>query len=605
MSIIDLTIIAVYLLGMILVGLYFQKKASSSIDSYFLGGRRMPWWVLGASGMASNFDITGTMINTALIFALGVGGFFIELRGGICLIMAFLLAYMGKWNRRAQVMTIAEWMHFRFGDRKDGDIARIIGAVSQIIMTIAMVTYFSVGAGKFVAEFFGIPGLWGLEPRFVAAVILITLSLIYTVASGLYGVVWTDVFKSLFVFFTLITISYLAFTKYILPDIFNVSYPLREGGFELIQTTKEAWSNIQPSWKLSYPETSDYSIFNLFGVAIFFYLIKVLLEGSGGTGGYMMQRYFAAKDDRDAGLLSAFWIFLLSFRWLFIAAIAIMGISYFNNPENSIIAAEVDPEAVLPIVIKKLIPVGIKGFLMAGLLAAAMSTFDSTINAGAAYWVKDIYQAYINPKASEKTLLWHGRLACVAIVLIGLLFSITIRNINEIWGWITMSIGSGLFIPMLARWYWARMNGYGFSAGVLGGMIAAILQKIFFPDIPEYTAFFAMNSITLIILVTVTYLTPATEDKVLENFFNVTKPFGLWKKYRKKLSIEKLSALKKEHRQDFLALILAIPWQLSLFLMWMALIMRTWGQFALTFSITVVFSVALYFAWYKKLKKSD
>ncbi len=602
MSIIDLTIIATYLVGMILVGLYFQKKASSNIDSFFLGGRTIPWWVLGASGMASNFDITGTMISTALIFALGVSGFFIEIRGGIVLMMAFLLAFMGKWNRRAQVMTIAEWMHFRFGDRKDGDMARIIGAVSQIIMTIALVTYFSVGAGKFIAEFFGIPGFLGLEPRFVAASILIILSLIYTVASGLYGVVWTDVFQGLFVFFTIITISYLAFTQFILPDTFNVSYPLREGGFELVQTTKDAWTNMKPSWKLAFPETSDYSIYNYFGVAIFFYLIKILLEGSAGMGGYMIQRYFAAKDDRDAGLLSAFWIFLLSFRWLFIAAIAIMGISYFNNPENSIAAANVDPEAVLPIVIKKLIPVGIKGFLMAGLLAAAMSTFDSTVNAGAAYWVKDIYQAYINPKASEKTLLWHGRLACVGIVFIGLLFSITIRNINEIWGWITMSIGAGLFIPLLTRWYWARMNGYGFSAGVLGGMITAILQKILFPDIPEYVAFFAVNSITAIILVVVTLLTPATDEKVLENFFNITKPFGFWKKYRKKLSDKKQSALKKEHRQDILTLILAVPWQMSLFMMWMALIMRTWGQFALTLSLTLVFGIALYFVWYRNLK---
>ncbi len=166
-----------------------------------------------------------------------------------------------------------------------------------------------------------------------------------------------------------------------------------------------------------------------------------------------------------------------------------------------------------------------------------------------------------------------------------------------------MSISAGLFIPFLTRWYWARMNGYGFSAGVLGGMIMAILQKIIFPDIPEYVAFFALNSLTAIILVVVTLLTPATDEKVLENFFNVTKPFGLWKKFRNKLSMEKQAALSKEHRQDILTLIFAIPWQLSLFLMWMALIMRTWGQFALSLSLTIVFGIVLYFVWYKNLKK--
>ena len=110
----DLIIITVYLLAIVVVGLLLQKRASKDIDSYFLGDRKLPWWVLGASGMASNTDIAGTMINTAFIYALGTKGFFIEIRGGVTLIMAFLMVFMGKWNRRSKVMTQAEWMHFRF-----------------------------------------------------------------------------------------------------------------------------------------------------------------------------------------------------------------------------------------------------------------------------------------------------------------------------------------------------------------------------------------------------------------------------------------------------------------------------------------------------------
>jgi hypothetical protein len=91
----------------------------------------------------------------------------------------------------------------------------------------------------------------------------------------------------------------------------------------------------------------------------------------------------------------------------------------------------------------------------------------------------------------------------------------------------------------------------------------------------------------------------------LENFFNVTKPFGFWKKFRIRLSEKKQSALRKEHRQDILTLVLAIPWQISLFLMWMALMTRTWVQFAITFGLTLVLSVALYHIWYKKLERSE
>ena len=114
MHFIDYSIVVLYLLAMVFFGLRMRKKASEGIESYFLGNRSMPWWMLGASGMASNLDVTGTMINTALVFALGVSGFFIEIRGGVVLVMAILMIFMGKWNRRSQVMTFAEWMHFRF-----------------------------------------------------------------------------------------------------------------------------------------------------------------------------------------------------------------------------------------------------------------------------------------------------------------------------------------------------------------------------------------------------------------------------------------------------------------------------------------------------------
>jgi Na+/proline symporter len=116
----DYVIVFVYLGAMIYVGLMMQRKAEQGIDSYFLGNRNLPWWALGASGMSSNLDISGTMIIVALVYAIGARGFYIEIRGGVTLIMAFLMIYMGKWNRRAGVMTMAEWMSVRFGDDKEG-----------------------------------------------------------------------------------------------------------------------------------------------------------------------------------------------------------------------------------------------------------------------------------------------------------------------------------------------------------------------------------------------------------------------------------------------------------------------------------------------------
>jgi len=589
---IDLTIIITYLIAIVAVGLYMQKKASRGIDSYFLGNRNLPWWVLGASGMASNTDIAGTMINTAFIYALGTKGFFIEIRGGVTLIMAFLMVFMGKWNRRSQVMTQAEWMHFRFGKGKEGDVARIISAFASIIMTVAMVTYFVIGAGKFVGDFLGI------EP-IIASILMIVLAMTYTIASGLYGVVWTDVFQGIFIFGVIIYVSIIAMTKVNLPEEFFVSVPMLDGSFSSIKTTLAEWSRITPPTEMNMPEGSTFEIYNLFGIAIMFYLFKVTLEGASGAGGYMLQRYFAAKSDREAGLLSLFWTSLLAFRWPLIASFAMLGI-YHGIESGTIIA---DPELVLPTVIKNYIPVGMKGFLIAGLIAAAMSTFDSTVNAGAAYWVKDLYQAYLKPKASEKELMIQSRLASLVIVLLALLFSLTITNINEIWGWITMGIGAGMFIPQVIRWYWWRFNGYGFAIGTAVGMIAAVMTKAFGGPIAEYNSFLIASGSSLIGCIVGTYLTAPTEKPVLSNFYKVTRPFGFWNPVRNELPKDALQKVNEENRRDIIATFFAVPWQVVLFLTGMMIVMKQWTNALNLFGLLILLSAGLYWFWFRHLSK--
>ena len=593
MNTLDIIIVIIYLCAIVAVGLLVQKKASRNIDSFFLGNRKLPWWVLGASGMASNTDIAGTMINTAFIYALGTKGFFIEIRGGVTLIMAFLMIYMGKWNRRSQVMTQAEWMHFRFGTKREGNIARIIAAVSSIIMTIAMVTYFIIGAGKFVGEFLG------MEPIF-ASLIMVTLAMIYTIASGLYGVVWTDVFQGFFIFFLIIYISSLAMIKVDLPDQFFVSVPMVDGSFSKISTTLAEWSRITPPVRMDMPSGSSFEIYNLFGIAIMFYLFKVTLEGASGAGGYMLQRYFAARSDREAGILSLFWTFLLAFRWPLIASFAMLGVYHGLLLDNNIIA---DPELVLPIVIKNYIPTGIKGLLIAGLMAAAMSTFDSTVNAGAAYWVKDLYQAYIRPVASEKELILQGRLACIVIVSIALLFSLTITNINEIWGWITMGIGAGMFIPQLIRWYWWRYNGYGYALGTVLGMIGAVLTKAFAGQIPEYTSFMIASGSSFFGCILGTYFTAPTDEKVLFNFYKITRPFGFWNKIRNRLPKETLTNINNENRADIIATFFAVPWQIVLFLIGMMIVLKQWYSLMILLPLFLILSSGLYWFWFRNLDK--
>lgn len=601
MTVFDYSIIIVYLIGMLVVGLYFQRKASKGIESFFLADRKLSWWTLGASGMASNIDISGTMINVALIYSLGAMGFFVELRGGIVLILAFLMIFMGKWNRRAKVITLAEWMEFRFGNTFDGRLARAITAIAILLSSVAIVTYFAIGSGKFVAEFLELPAWLGISPAFWAALIMIGVTMIYTVTSGILGVVWTDVFQGGIILLMIIVICVMAFIKYSLPESFILSVPLRDGSFHEYSMTKDAWTNIIPVWQKNFPADSTFSIYNLFGVAILFYFIKTVIEGSGGTGGYMIQRFFAAKNDREVGKLSLFWIFTMSFRWPFVAAVAMMGIAY-GVTTGKIIN---DPEAVLPTVIIEMLPWGIKGLAVAGLIAAGMSTFSSIVNSAASYWTEDIYRGFINPKADQKKLVAQSRISSVLIVVIGLLLVLRISSINEIWSWLTMGLGSGLIVPLIVRWYWWRLNGYGFAAGVAFGMLAAFAQMIFFPTVPEYIAFLLVTGSSIFGLVAVTLMTKATDENTLLNFYKRTLPFGFWKPLYKHFSNFELNQIKLEHKRDGIATLFAVPWQLTLFLFPMMIMIRRW-EFALIFLLMfIVCSVGLYNFWYKHLSTNE
>ena len=586
---IDYIIVIIYLLGIVGLGFFLQKKASAGIESYFLGDRNLPWWALGASGMASNTDIAGTMVIVALIYALGTKGFFIEIRGGIVLVMAFFMIFMGKWNRRAKVMTLAEWMHLRFGRGREGNIARLISAIANLVFAVWVMSYFAVGGGKFFGEFLGI------NPQ-IASIFTIVLAMLYATASGFYGVIWTDVFQGGLIFIAIVYICVLALQTATLPEEFIISVPLADGKFQQISTTLADWSRILPPMELNLP--GQYASFNLFGMAIFFYFLKTSLEGFSGGGGYMSQRYFAAKSDREAGLLSLFWILLLSFRWPLVTAFAVLGIHYGITNE-----AIADPELVLPKVIEAFVPVGIQGLLVACFIAAAMSTFDSIINSSAAYWVKDIYQAYLNPQASREQLMLHSRGASIVIVLLGLVFSFNISNINEIWGWLQLGLGSGLFIPLLLRWYWWRFNGYGFALGTAAGAGAALITKFAGLQLPEAASFLAISGCALLGCLAGTLLTPPTDRQVLDNFYKVTRPFGFWGAIAKDLPANLQAKIKAENQRDILATFIAVPWQLVLFLIGMMFVIKQWQNFGILLLLFILLSIGLYFTWFKHLSK--
>ena len=590
MILIDYLIIIGYLLILIGIGLYLQHRASRSTDSFFLGDKSLPWWALGASGMASNLDVSGTMIIAALVYAMGVQGFFIEIRGGVVLILAFFMIFMGKWNRRAEVMTIAEWMEFRFGKNKQGEAARILAAIAQLVFAIWAISYFIQGAGIFLSE------LMDISPD-VAAILMITLCAFYAALSGLYGVVYTEVFQGILILFVIIYVVVNVMTTITLPETFVVSVPLVGGGFQEVTHQLSDWANFMPKWEMNMP--GEYSQYNLIGLATMFYLLRSTIDGMCGSGGYMIQRFMAAKNEREVGLLSVFWIFLLSFRWPFIMSIAILGISY--SASGTVIE---NPEVVLPTVLMELFPAGIKGMLVAGLLAAAMSTYVAIVNSGAAYWVNDLYQRFLRPNADRKALIFQSRLASVAIVIFGLMSTYMFTSLNDVWGFLTMGFGVGLIVPQFVRWYWWRFNGYGYAGGTIVGMFIAIMIRfsgLF--TLTEIQMFFVTATVTFMACIVIALMTPPTDDDTLRLFYKKTRPFGFWGRIRDSISDIDMDAVNRENRRDIMSTFIAVPWMLFMGITPMLFVTKQWEYFGYASALLVVLSVFLYFNWFRHLSK--
>jgi solute:Na+ symporter, SSS family len=587
---IDYLIIIGYLLILIGIGIYLQHRASRSTDSFFLGDRGLPWWALGASGMASNLDVSGTMIIAALVYAMGVQGFFIEIRGGVVLILAFFMIFMGKWNRRAEVMTIAEWMEFRFGKNKQGEAARILAAVAQLTFAIWAISYFIQGAGIFLSQ------LLDISPD-LAAILMITLCAFYAALSGLYGVVYTEVFQGGLIMVVIIYVVYVVMTTITLPETFVVSVPMGDGTFRQITHQLSDWANFVPKWEMNMP--GEYSQYNLIGLATMFYLLRSTIDGMCGSGGYMIQRFMAAKNEREVGLLSVFWIFLLSFRWPFIMSIAILAISL--SAAGHVIE---NPEVVLPTVLMELFPAGVKGLLVAGLLAAAMSTYVAIVNSGAAYWVNDLYQRFLRPDADRKALIFQSRLASVAIVVFGLMSTYMFSSLNDVWGFLTMGFGVGLIVPQFIRWYWWRFNGYGYAGGTFVGMFTAIFVRFAgVVSLPEIQMFFVTAIVTFIGSIVIALLTPPTDDETLREFYKKTRPFGFWGRIRNDLPDFDLAAVHRENRRDIWSTVIAVPWMLFMGITPMLFVTKQWEYFGYASALLVVLSVFLYFNWFRHLSK--
>src|ERR1051325_3235557 len=189
LSFTDQLIVVAYLAAIMGIGLAMKRRAAKGMGSYFLGGRRLPWWALAMSGSSSYFDITGTMWIVSTFIVLGLKGMWVHWLWGFP-ITAFYLAFMGKWIRRSGVLTGAEWMYTRFGRSSSGDIARLSYTLFAILTITALLGYGAIGMGKFGSIF--LP----FSPN-VCAILILGVTGVYVVAGGFHGIVRVEIAQTI------------------------------------------------------------------------------------------------------------------------------------------------------------------------------------------------------------------------------------------------------------------------------------------------------------------------------------------------------------------------------------------------------------------------
>ncbi|RME25108.1 MAG: sodium:solute symporter [Deltaproteobacteria bacterium] len=580
----DLVVIGGILLLVVVVGFMFGRRASGSLDDFFLGGRRLPWWLLGISGTASNFDMAGTMVMVSFVYAIGMQGFWVAMRGGMCLPLGILLVYMGRWLRRSRVMTTAEWMELRFGSGTEGQAARLLSAVSNLVVAVAFLSYFVKGTGKFLGVFLPLDAD-------TCSILMVGIGLAYTAASGLFGVVFTDLIQELLMLAVCVLVAVPAFC---LPE-----------HSDLLASAGESWVSLVPRARaVPMPWLKDSHLYEMFGLCIVFWIARGLLEGAGGlTGGYMPQRYYAARNEREAVLLSAEWVVLLLFRWALVVGVALLGMAMAHGDLGVAGILGPDPEKTLPYVIGHWFPSGVRGLAVAGLMAASLSTFDSTLNAAASYWVRDIYQRYIRPSCPERDAVFQGRLATVVLAALGLVMGLAAHNIDDIWSWITGPLSAGLFAPVVLRWYWWRFNGTGFAASTAAGLAVALLFRFAGLELPPYIGFPAAWIVSFAVGIVVSLRTSPTPDDVLVRFWKQIRPFGWWSAVRNQVPPDSRDSESGRAALGWTAV--AVAWLVSGVVAVVSLMLHRWLQLAAACLVFAACAAGLFGVWLPGLKQGS
>jgi len=556
---VDLTIIALYLLLMGLVGWWSAKRASKNAESYFLASKSLPWWIIGVAHGSSGVDITGTMWFVMMLYIYGVKATWLLWVWPLFSVI-FRMMYLGTWVRRSNVLTGAEWMRTRFGYSRGAELAYISVVAYAMVHVVGFLSYAFRGIGEFTRPFFP----WNFSDNWYGAGMLLVTGM-YCVVGGMYSVIMNDLIQ--FGLKMIAAIGVVIVTLVLIrPEEIMAKVPAGWDHLFFGWKLTLDWSHLMPqlNTRIYGPMSAGGDGYSLFMFFTGMLLLKgVLVSMAGPTPNYAIQHVLSTRSPREAALENMVMAMVsLAPRFLLIAGITVLGLVFFS-PDLAAMGAKVNFEKLLPNGLNKYVPVGLKGILIAALLASFMSTFVSTVNSGAAYVVNDIYKRYLNPTATARRQVRLAWITSAAVVLLGIVFGLATSNVHKVTEWIVSALIPAFVAPNVLKWHWWRFNGYGFFAGMVAGTAAAVLKLAV--NIHPVFGFLLILAISTAASVLVCLWTKPEEDAVLKSFYRTVRPWGFWEPiYQKCWAEDPTFERNHDFRRDTFNIAVGLVWQTSL-----------------------------------------
>ena len=509
----DWTIVGAYFAVSLAVGIWASKQAGEDTKSFFLAGRNMPWWLLGVSMVATTFSTDTPNLVTDLVRQNGVSGNWVW--------WAFLLTgmltvfvYAKLWHRSG-VLTDIEFYELRYSGKAAAFLRGFRALYLGLVFNVLVMGAVSLAAVKFGEIVLGWPG-W------LTLTIACSITLAYSTLGGLKAVIITD-----FVQFSLAMIGSIWAMIYIL-------------GLEQIGGLSNLIAHANVVDKLALiPNLSDPDIW----VPILLVPLAVQWWASyypgsePGGGGYIAQRMFSAKDEKNAVSATLFFNVahygLRPWPWILIALSSLIVFPELSDIQNAFPNLPPDKlghDVAYPAMLT-LLPTGLLGLVAASLIAAFMSTMSTQLNLGASYLVNDFYHRFIKPDASEKHLVNVGRGFTVISIILGGGLGLFLTSAGQAFTLLLM-IGAGTGMIYILRWFWWRINAYTEIVAMVSSLCIAFYFNFIDQSFAGWEKIVIGAILTTVVWVVATYLTPPDDEETLQNFVKKVNPGGPgWSKY--------------------------------------------------------------------------